>query len=753
MRPPIRLFICYANQDERLRAELEAHLAPLRDVAESWSEHCINPGANRQQEVDLKLAQADIVLLLISADFLATRYLEDPAVTSAVERHRAGLARVVPIILRETLWKGLPLGKLQVLPRNQKAVVTWEDRDSAWTDVVRGILQAITALTEARSQATGAGQRGLNRVHLHIDGSGLDEAFLRLVPQLACGPSPSHIEVTRIAAAVAGPQRSDYPETYQSHTPGIGVEQFEVFSTLEVGDRGDAITALQRIVPALAQHRGAVVEAEHVVGVIDEGGAWSAAFGDPLASIDVPELQARRAHTLPFEIHFGINIPRQDRSPPPFHLEQLLAVCDQQNIRVGGWFRFDKEDRWAYRSNQFAKELNVAALKAQHQALREHLLALVPHVTLWVMVERILGVWKMLGRPATALRRTLDLRGLARWEHDFPQLQRFWVVAPNFAGDQDQDVREAMIHNLGIRDVEYTYFLRSFADVQRLRQLARSLSEEVGDLAYQRIHAVLLAHGGRLVHSPHDFTEENCFIALPAADGPPEGFSLTRSPEGRINGGRAMTARETAQIIERLRRFIGPADEPQGLRIPLRVGQQQTPRRMLMCTDFVGSVESERRLGGQSWERILELYDFLVAEEASKADGEVVKNLGDGYLVLFADPIRALHCAQQVQARIERWRRQDCVVPLHRIALDEGPVMLVQRAQGPDVAGAAVARCLGLVQRTGAKVVLTTSFMHAARGRIGVRLDTLIESAERIEVHQEPLEVWSLRSTEVSGAG
>ncbi len=87
---------------------------------------------------------ADIILLLVSADFLASNYCNDVEVTHAMKRHEAGEARVIPVILRPVDWKGTPFSKLQALPKNAKPVTKWSDRDEAFLNVAEGIRAAIT---------------------------------------------------------------------------------------------------------------------------------------------------------------------------------------------------------------------------------------------------------------------------------------------------------------------------------------------------------------------------------------------------------------------------------------------------------------------------------------------------------------------------------------------------------------------------------------------------------------------------------
>ena len=138
---PLRVFISYSHKDKRLRPELENHLKLLQrqGVIAVWTDRKIAAGEEWKGKIDDNLESADIVLLLVSADFLASDYCYDVEMTRALERHNAGKARVIPIILKAVGWQSAPFGKLLALPTDGKPVMLWTDRPSAWTDVEAGI--------------------------------------------------------------------------------------------------------------------------------------------------------------------------------------------------------------------------------------------------------------------------------------------------------------------------------------------------------------------------------------------------------------------------------------------------------------------------------------------------------------------------------------------------------------------------------------------------------------------------------------
>ena len=99
---PISLFYSYSHRDEDLRLKLETHLSALRrgGLIAEWHDRKLEPGDAWKDEIDRHLTSADIVLLLVSADFIASDYCWGEEMTKALVRHGRGEARVIPVILR-----------------------------------------------------------------------------------------------------------------------------------------------------------------------------------------------------------------------------------------------------------------------------------------------------------------------------------------------------------------------------------------------------------------------------------------------------------------------------------------------------------------------------------------------------------------------------------------------------------------------------------------------------------------------------
>lgn len=144
----IKIFYCYAHEDKGLRDELEKHLEPLKRSGQItvWHDREIQPGTEWKREIDYHLNIADLVLLLMSPNFMRSDYCYGVEMQRALEKHEAGEARVIPVILRPVDWQETPLSKLQVLPTDGKPISTWRNRDQAFRDVAKGIRVVVGTL-------------------------------------------------------------------------------------------------------------------------------------------------------------------------------------------------------------------------------------------------------------------------------------------------------------------------------------------------------------------------------------------------------------------------------------------------------------------------------------------------------------------------------------------------------------------------------------------------------------------------------
>jgi len=142
------LFFSYSHADEQLRDRLEVHLAQLKrdGLIDAWHDRRILAGSNLDDSISEQLETADIVLLLVSSDFINSDYCYSREMARALERHARKEAHVIPVILRACDWTSSPIGKLLAIPTDARAVTSWANQDEALTDVAKAIRKVVNSL-------------------------------------------------------------------------------------------------------------------------------------------------------------------------------------------------------------------------------------------------------------------------------------------------------------------------------------------------------------------------------------------------------------------------------------------------------------------------------------------------------------------------------------------------------------------------------------------------------------------------------
>jgi internalin A len=144
----VRLFVSYAHRDETHKATLGGHLLPLvqEGLIHWWDDRHLRPGDDWAGDIDRNLEQADVILLLVSCHFLASRYCTTIEVPRALERQRAGQSLVVPIILDGSDTSGQPFMSRQVLPTDNRPILEprhWPDPNDGWRQVVGALREVV----------------------------------------------------------------------------------------------------------------------------------------------------------------------------------------------------------------------------------------------------------------------------------------------------------------------------------------------------------------------------------------------------------------------------------------------------------------------------------------------------------------------------------------------------------------------------------------------------------------------------------
>jgi hypothetical protein len=152
------LFFSYSHRDEALRDQLETHLAMLKrqGFITTWHDRRITAGESFENTISVNLERADIVLLLVSPDFIASDYCYEKETMRTLERHREGTCTAIPVILRPCDWHDAPFGGLLASPKDGKAITLWPNIDEAFLDVTRAIKGALAKRGTSRAGAAAA---------------------------------------------------------------------------------------------------------------------------------------------------------------------------------------------------------------------------------------------------------------------------------------------------------------------------------------------------------------------------------------------------------------------------------------------------------------------------------------------------------------------------------------------------------------------------------------------------------------------
>jgi class 3 adenylate cyclase len=602
---------------------------------------------------------------------------------------------------------------------------------------------------EFRSKEAASGYfRKLGRIHAHIDagGSHLFEKVDQIVRKLDSKAFVSKCNQILASFPSSHREHQDFLLTYANHTPGTKQgHQFDVFSTTAFESSKQAAETVKYILHQFADTEGVVVEVERVLAVIGNGAGWKKPL--PLIrSIDESQVGYGSLFTHPLEIHLAFDLPKAKYSrnnSPSISPQDVFKKTDPCGLKVGEWFLFDKGTHWSFRSSQFLEIDGFEEIARDYHTLLQECLKdmFEEEVKSWTLIEQILGLWKT--RVSQSIKYgkgkkgsvqlfgpELTLPQLGRWEQSFPTLKHFWGIAPNFLGDTNPDIHDAMLFNLRERGTIYTYFLHSFADLQRLRDFTTRLERELGrgDLSEQIKPVLLWDRPGE--KASEGSIRNELFIANPLLKERKEGYRIIRNSNGSVTRGLRLSKNECEKAVALLRPLL---DRPvQGIRPPaLHKGEEIG--LAIAYTDLEDSVKTMHETPASTWDQMLETYDRLVATEASKVGGDVIKALGDGYLLSFTTPRAAFDFAIRIQKALDHYNAHmethnpEARVPKQRMALDYGQVRRVERSHGYDLSGVALSRCARVVAqaKTGNHILMTKQFRDqladslAGPGRLG----------------------------------
>lgn len=172
----MKLFYSYCRKDEEFRDAVEKHLEMLREnnLINEWHDRKILPGSKWDNEIKDQMEFSDIILLLISPDFLASPSCKEE-IGRALNLSREKGVIIIPIVLKPCAWKdNQEIKKLQALPKDGNPVTCWDNRDKAFLNIYEGIESVIKNMEfsikkEFKDKATKIEFISQNKEHIKLD--------------------------------------------------------------------------------------------------------------------------------------------------------------------------------------------------------------------------------------------------------------------------------------------------------------------------------------------------------------------------------------------------------------------------------------------------------------------------------------------------------------------------------------------------------------------------------------------------------
>lgn len=149
----VRVFISYSHDDDEYRKALHKHLSPLERMGKItvWTDREIPAGEDWGKQIHDRLDDCDIFIVLVSSSFIASHYCYDVELTDAINRHRAGSMKIIPVVVRNCIWNVTPLGAIQHATLDNVAIASAPNQDDALTAAATSIAKVVDAVLSKRN--------------------------------------------------------------------------------------------------------------------------------------------------------------------------------------------------------------------------------------------------------------------------------------------------------------------------------------------------------------------------------------------------------------------------------------------------------------------------------------------------------------------------------------------------------------------------------------------------------------------------
>lgn len=139
---------CKIIKDEEYKKELDKHFAPLRNNGrvETWNDRKLEAGSRLNEIIQEELNTSDIIIFMLSSDFLDSYYCYDIEMKKAIEREKRGECKIIPVIVRACMWDETPLKNFLAFPKDGKPIEQYERKDDAYLEIAKGVRKIVQSM-------------------------------------------------------------------------------------------------------------------------------------------------------------------------------------------------------------------------------------------------------------------------------------------------------------------------------------------------------------------------------------------------------------------------------------------------------------------------------------------------------------------------------------------------------------------------------------------------------------------------------
>jgi len=156
----VKVFISYSHEDKQFCDNIKKYLNQLAQCGHSidvWADHEIKAGEDWDEAIEENLRKADIILFLLSVNFINSGYIKDNELAVGYERRQGGSAEIIPVLVSDCMWEKTGLAKFQALPidpcnKRAKPIKTWveDERDSVYNSIAQAIADKASDIIKNR---------------------------------------------------------------------------------------------------------------------------------------------------------------------------------------------------------------------------------------------------------------------------------------------------------------------------------------------------------------------------------------------------------------------------------------------------------------------------------------------------------------------------------------------------------------------------------------------------------------------------